>query len=79
MSYIVIGNIGAHDGWIEEADPANIWSGENPNGWTYQQLCGSHGTVLGEYTTHSEAQTHLSDWLRCPAAERGDYCYTHNS
>jgi hypothetical protein len=79
MEYIVIGNIGKHNGWIEEVDPATIWSGSNPNGWTYQQLCGSHGTVLGEYQTEAEAQERLNEWLQCPAAERGDYCYTHNA
>jgi|SRR6187549_4303916 len=76
--FAVVGDIAAHDGGIADVWEEERWSNDNSSGWTYQDLTGSHGTVLLETQDRTEAERALSDWLKCPAAERGDYCYTHN-
>lgn len=76
--YVVVGETAAHDGGIGYMDPDDRWSNDNPGGWTYQDVCGAHGHVLLETEDKEEADRALAEWLQCPAAERGDYCYTHN-
>lgn len=79
IKFMVIGDIGAHDGFVMEVDYDDIWqANENEGGWTYQQVEGPHGTRLGEYDTREDADAHLADWLKCDAVEQGRYCYIHN-
>ncbi len=73
VRYFVIVNNAAHNGRIEELDMEMAWSSSCPYGWTYQEVCGSFGTVLGEYSTKEEAQEALKAYLICSGR-----CYTHN-
>ncbi len=76
--FIAVGNNAEHSGFVTQLDRADIWTSDNPGGWTYQDACGSHGTVLGEFDTEAEARSCLREFLVCPAAAVGSYCYTHN-
>ena len=78
IKYFVIVNRGEHSGFVDDVDMDKIWRADNQNGWTYQQLTGPHGQVWGTYDTKAEARLELKKYLKCDAAERGDYCYTHN-
>lgn len=78
LKYIVVGDIGAHDGHIEIVEMDDIWNGENPTGWTWQDITGPHGSVIGECDTEAEAKQVLGDFLHCDARENGRYCFTHN-
>lgn len=48
------------------------------DGWTYQQITGSHGSVLYEGDSEEEARDKLAAYLECDSMERGEYCYSHN-
>ena len=76
--YLVIVNRAAHDGYIQKVNMDNSWSNENPHGWTYQQICGSHGQVWCETESESEAKNELAEYLKCDSVETGKYCFTHN-
>ncbi len=76
--YLVIVDDGAHDGFIQEVDIANIWHSGNPDGWNYQDHCGAHGRVLDECENEGKADRVLGNYLDCPSAKEGRYCYTHN-
>jgi len=68
--WFAVGNIAAHEGHVTSV------SGED---WTYQRdVTGAHGTVLYEGPSESEARSVLSEWLKCDAVEKGEYCYAHN-
>lgn len=77
-TFIAVGNTGAHSGYIEKMDADDIWCNENPHGWTYQHVCGSHGHIIAECDTREEAQSALDAFLECDSVEKGRYCYTHN-
>jgi hypothetical protein len=77
--YIVIVNSAEHSGFVCEVDYDNIWSSYNPDGWTYQEICGPHGAVWAKEDSKEEAQKTLDSFLECDAVERGEYCYTHNN
>lgn len=77
MYYAII-NQGEHNGRIIQMDENDIWTGDNPNGWTYQGICGPHGQVLAENEDRSKVEATLNEWLKCDSVETGHYCYTHN-
>ncbi len=78
MQYYVITFPGSHEGYVVEMNTEDIWSNENPGGWTYNQICGSHGNIHGEYSTREKAEEVLDKWLECDSKEKGTYCYAHN-
>ncbi|MCP4394889.1 MAG: hypothetical protein GY804_11585 [Alphaproteobacteria bacterium] len=78
IKFLVIINNGEHSGSVAKVDMDEIWSNDNPHGWTYQYICGPHGSVLGEHESRKVAQTELDKYLECDAAEKGRYCYSHN-
>lgn len=78
FKYFVIVNRAEHSGYVAKVDMDKIWNNQNPDGWTYQDLTGPYGQVWEECDTSSEADKVLGDYLKCDAAERGEYCYTHN-
>lgn len=78
MKYYVVINVPEHSGYLVEMDPDEIWSGMNPGGWTYQDICGSHGNVMFQTFDEEEAKETLEKYLDCDKAKRGEYCYTHN-
>lgn len=67
--WFTVGDIAAHDGSVFSV------IGDD---WTYQELCGSHGTVLYEGPSEAEARRILAEWLQCDSVDKGTYCYTHN-
>lgn len=75
VTWFAVGDVGAHDGFITSrrgpAFPAE-------DGWTYQDVCGVHGTVIHEGTDRAEAQRALDAWLADCPGKTGRYCYTHN-
>jgi len=77
-TFIVVGDIAAHSGFVTEEFAEDIWSSDNPGGWTYQHVCGSHGTAIGEFTTRKEAEECLREFLKCDSVDNGTYCYSHN-
>ena len=76
--FIAVGDTAAHNGYIREMDADDVWCNENPSGWTYQDVTGAHGHILGEFDTEEEAQEVLDNFLQCDSVETGRYCYTHN-
>ena len=70
--FFAVGDVGAHDGFVTSRVTADIWTGQNPGGWTYQDVTGAHGTILHE-GTENECRTKLDSWLQCS----DDRCYTH--
>lgn len=76
--YFVIKNRGEHSAHIQTVDMDDIWSNSNPGGWTYQDISGPHGHADGPYDDLATAEEEMKDWLKCPRAEAGEYCYTHN-
>ncbi len=76
--YIAVGDIAAHNGYVEERDADDCWCNENENGWTDQDVCGAHGHILAECDTPEEAEAELDTFLECDSVEKGTYCYTHN-
>ncbi len=76
--FIVVVDDAAHDGFVEEVELDRIWTGNNPDGWSWQDVCGAHGTVRDRCDTREEANKSLEEYLVCHAAEEGRYCYTHN-
>ena len=75
--WFAVVDIAAHDGFITPRWAPDIWTPENPSGWTYQDVTGAHGTILHEGRSAAEAQAVLDGWLDCPATRAGRY-YTHN-
>lgn len=76
--HFVIKNRAAHSAFIATVDMDDMRSDDNRDGWTYQQISGPHGNADGPYDTLTEAKAVMKEWLVCPRAERGEYCYTHN-
>lgn len=76
--WLAIGNVAEHSGFVTSRSADDGWTPENESGWTYQEVCGSHGTVLHEGDGEDDARKILDAWLVCDAPERGIYCYTHN-
>jgi hypothetical protein len=72
VTFFAVGDVGAHDGFVTSRVTADIWTGQNPGGWTYQDVTGAHGTILHE-GTENECRTKLDSWLQCS----DDRCYTH--
>lgn len=69
-TWFAVGNIAAHQGHVTSV------SGD---GWTYQaDVTGSHGTVLYEGPSESEARATLAAWEKCDAPLAGTCCYAHN-
>lgn len=73
LVYFVVGNIAEHSGFVTSREDSDVWTNENPSGWTYQEVTGAHGRILDERPTQEEADQVLSDWLRCD----DDRCYSH--
>lgn len=73
-TWFAVVDVAAHDGHVTSVHgPA--WPSKG--GWTYQEVCGAHGTVLLESTDRAACALALDAWLaECPGR---DYCYTHNS
>lgn len=67
--FVVVVNSAAHSGFVAEIDNSPRAKAE---------ICGSHGTIIKESMIKTEADRVLAEWLRCPAADNGYYCYTHN-
>ena len=59
--YAVYWNVGEGKGGIEATDLENIWTTQNQEGWTYQQIGGPHDTCQGVYETLEEAEKVLSE------------------
>lgn len=78
IKYAVVCNIGEHSGYVTKVELDDIWTGENPEGWTEQQLSGPHGHVAGYYASKDEACAILDEFLVCDAVQTGRYCYSHN-
>lgn len=78
MTFLVITNTAEHSGLVAQKDQKDIWSNNNPSGWTYQEVAGTFGTVYLETEDENEAYSALEDWLECDSVENGTYCYTHN-
>lgn len=68
--HFAIGDIAAHEG--------HLASRRVDDDWRYQELTGSHGTVLYEGASYFAACRALDKWLECDAEETGAYCYAHN-
>jgi len=77
-TFFAVGDAAAHSGYLEERNTDDGWCNENPQGWTYQDVCGAHGHILAECDTREEAQAELDSFLECDSIENGTYCYTHN-
>ena len=78
VSFVAVGDVGEHSGYVATMR-GPIWpEGPGQTGWTYQDATGPHGCVLYEGPSEAEAQRELDEFLRCPAAEAGEYCYSHN-
>lgn len=59
MAHAVYWNNATLTGGIEKVDRGDIWTNENPNGWTYQDIGDIHDTCQGVYSTLKEAETIL--------------------
>ena len=61
--YAVYWNVGAAEGGVEVVDLDKGWSGDNPNGWTYQHIGGVHDHCDASMITESrqEAQDLLGE------------------
>ena len=47
-TFFAVGDAAAHSGYLEERNTDDGWCNENPQGWTYQDVCGAHGHILAE-------------------------------
>lgn len=74
-TYFTVGDIAAHDAHVtyEDGPP---WPARG--GWTYQDITGSHGTVIYEGPSEADAEKARAEFMKCDAQENGAYCYTHN-
>lgn len=70
-TWFAIGDIGAHEGFVTSRRDDDAWTGSNESGWTYQEVCGAHGSVLYEGHDEQKARETLDKWLECPRAEKG--------
>ena len=77
-TFYVIVNDGEHSGFVKPMDEEQAWTGSNRDGWTYQQLCGPHGSVYGSYKDEATANKALAKYLECGSQEQETYCYSHN-
>ena len=73
-TWFAIGNTSEHSGFITSRVAADIWTSSNDAGWTYQDVCSPHGTVLRE-GTEEECRAQLDTWLVCDDGR----CYTHGA
>jgi len=60
---------------VHRGEWASVW---NEDGLTAQMLTGAYGFLNGPFSTEQEAAVQRRNYLRCDAAEKGVYCYTHN-
>jgi hypothetical protein len=74
-TWFVVGNVGEHSGFVTSRYVDDSWTNENPNGWTFQGVTGSHGTIISEWTTEAAARAHLDKWLECD----DERCYSHGA
>lgn len=85
--YFAVVNRAEHSGRISGPwEPDKQWpvrhrdertGAEWETGWTEQDVCGAHGSILHE-GTEAECQAALDAYLKCDSVEQGTYCYTHN-
>ena len=70
--WLVVGDVAAHTARMVPFHMNDMYD------YFYQDMKGSHGTVLGEFKSELEAQECLREFLKCDAAEMGTYCHSHN-
>lgn len=73
-TWFAVGDIAAHDGFVTSRVATDVWTGQNPSGWTHQDVTGAHGTILHE-GTEDECRAKLDTWLQCS----DDRCYSHGT
>jgi len=74
-TFVAVIDVAAHEGGVVGPLGA-AWPAEG--GWTEQELCGAHGQILIEHTDRAVVEAALVEWLDCPDARAGRYCYAHN-
>lgn len=74
-TWFAVGNTAEHSGFVTARLDRDAWTSKHESGWTYQDVTGAHGSILGEFDTESEAQACLDKWLEC----NDERCYTHGS
>jgi len=62
-TWFAVANVAANEAFVTSRLDANIWSNDNPTGWTYQEVRGFGGTILGEFDTQPEAEAAVDTWL----------------
>lgn len=77
MIYFAVGDVAEHSGSITARSASDMWTPDNPGGWTMGAISRS-GRILYEGPDEDEAQHALDAFLECDAAVRGVYCYSHN-
>ena len=60
VAYAVYWNNAEWSGGIEEVDLDDIWTNENPSGWTYQHIGDIHDTYQDDFPTRQEAEKCLT-------------------
>ncbi len=63
-TFIVVVNVAARTGSVVQMERDDIFSGDNPGGWTDQDVTGSHETILGSFDTLGAANECLREWLK---------------
>lgn len=67
--WVVFFNNAAHDAYVSKEDYlTGNWRGSRD--YPYN--------IFGEYPTEAEAKAACAEYLKCDAAKRGEYCYSHN-
>jgi hypothetical protein len=75
--YFAVGDVAEHSGSVTSKDASDMWTPENPGGWTLGGVQRG-GRILYEGPSERDAHAALDAFLVCDAAERGVYCYSHN-
>lgn len=68
--YYLLTNEAEHSGRVVEARERDIWTPENPDGWTFQQIGDAHETCVGEYRHSEVAERALGRYLECDPPRR---------
>jgi len=76
--FLVIAKRAEHSAHVVVENLDDIWTPNNPAGWTYQELTGAYGDVLGEFESEEDANALYDLYMQCDAIENNRYCYTHN-
>lgn len=54
-TWIVVGDWAANEAHLVDVDMDNIWTSENESGWTWQEVTGAHGEMIGEFENEQDA------------------------